>query len=221
MNRTGFLVLLCALCALLIFGIVSAGSKKSSSTAKVVESKSATSSPKKAVSVKKRESTSNSKKASTSTATGEKLKPQTTTNQEIQTVAQPASAAPAAGEEINWQVIPGGGGVGASTNFGLISVVGQTAVGFGSSTNYQVNHGFLQEFIVSSGCCDTPGDFNDDGTFNIADVTGGIAYIFSGGTIYGCAQEADFNGDGTFNIADVTAGIAYIFSGGPAPICGP
>ena len=75
--------------------------------------------------------------------------------------------------------------------------------------------------VSSSGCCDKPGDFNNDGTYNIADVTSGISYIFSGGTGPGCAQEADFNGDGSYNIADVTAGISYIFSGGAGPICGP
>ncbi len=70
------------------------------------------------------------------------------------------------------------------------------------------------------GCCVTPGDYTHDGAFNIADVTAGIARIFSGGAAPFCNDEADFNGDNTFNIADVTAGIARIFAGGPAPICG-
>ncbi len=70
------------------------------------------------------------------------------------------------------------------------------------------------------GCCDTPGDYTNDGSFNIADVTAGIARIFSGGVAASCQDEADANGDNTFNIADVTFGIARIFSGGPAPVCG-
>ncbi|MFQ5608334.1 MAG: hypothetical protein ACE5GA_10335 [Candidatus Zixiibacteriota bacterium] len=151
------------------------------------------------------------------------LKKYGTSLEEVKTqihTPQRAAGAPAAGEQINWQVLSGGGGVGTSTNFSLISVVGQTAVGMGSSTNFNVNHGFLQDF-GGGGCCDTPGDFNDDGSYNIGDVTAGIAFIFSGGPGPVCPQEGDFNGDGTFNIADVTAGIAFIFSGGAAPICGP
>jgi len=75
--------------------------------------------------------------------------------------------------------------------------------------------------IVQFGCCSTPGDANNDGAFmNIADVTFGIARIFSGGPPPPCADQADANGDNAFNIADVTFGIARIFSGGPAPTCG-
>jgi hypothetical protein len=73
-------------------------------------------------------------------------------------------------------------------------------------------------FIVS--CCDPPGDFDNDGAFNIADITAGIARIFSGGASPACLDQADSNSDNTFNIADITFGIARIFSGGPAPICG-
>ncbi len=72
----------------------------------------------------------------------------------------------------------------------------------------------------ATGCCVTPGDFNHDGAFNIADVTAGIARIFGGGAAPFCQDEADFNSDNTFNIADVTAGIARIFAGGAAPVCG-
>ena len=80
-----------------------------------------------------------------------------------------------------------------------------------------VSSGFAGECVW---CCNTAGDFNNDDVFNIADVTAGIAYIFSGGDAPGCDDEADFDGSNAFNIADVTAGIAYIFSGGAAPVCG-
>ncbi len=71
-----------------------------------------------------------------------------------------------------------------------------------------------------TGCCVVAGDFNNDASYNIADVTEGIARIFSGGPPPSCQDQADANGDNSFNIADVTYGIARIFSGGPAPICG-
>ncbi|HSG99623.1 MAG TPA: hypothetical protein VLB27_06210, partial [candidate division Zixibacteria bacterium] len=62
-------------------------------------------------------------------------------------------------------------------------------------------------------CCAVAGDFDHSGAFNIADVTSGIGYIFSGGPGPVCCEEADFNADGSFNISDVTFGIAYIFLG--------
>jgi len=136
-----------------------------------------------------------------------------------QSAASATSASPAAGEQINWQVISGGGGFSSSTNFKMVGVIGQTAVGMASSTNFNLNQGFLQNFS-SAGCCVTPGDYTHDGTFNIADVTAGISRIFSGGVAPACQDEADANGDNTYNIADVTFGIARIFSGGPAPVCG-
>ncbi|HSH00853.1 MAG TPA: hypothetical protein VLB27_12410, partial [candidate division Zixibacteria bacterium] len=36
------------------------------------------------------------------------------------------------------------------------------------------------------GCCDKPGDFDNSGSFNIGDVTAGIAFIFSGGPAAAC-----------------------------------
>jgi len=69
-------------------------------------------------------------------------------------------------------------------------------------------------------CCTVAGDFTGDDQFNIADVTFGIARIFSGGPPAPCQDAGDSNGDNAFNIADVTYGIARIFSGGPAPVCG-
>ncbi|HSG99689.1 MAG TPA: dockerin type I domain-containing protein, partial [candidate division Zixibacteria bacterium] len=65
-----------------------------------------------------------------------------------------------------------------------------------------------------------PGDANDDGSFNIVDVTFGIEFIFSGGSAPPCQDQADVNGSGRLDISDVTFSISYIFSGGFTPICG-
>lgn len=73
---------------------------------------------------------------------------------------------------------------------------------------------------LASKCCWTAGDFDNDGSFNIADVTAGIARIFNGADAPACQDQADSNGDNVFNVADVTYGIARIFGGGPAPVCG-
>ncbi len=70
------------------------------------------------------------------------------------------------------------------------------------------------------GCCVVAGDYDHNGSFNIADVTAGIARIFASGPAASCQDEADTDGNNSFNIADVTAGIARIFASGPAPVCG-
>jgi len=73
---------------------------------------------------------------------------------------------------------------------------------------------------VSVNCCNVPGDADNDGSANIADVTFLIARIFSSGPAPVCQDAADADGNNSVNIADVTYLIARIFSGGPAPICG-
>ncbi len=69
-------------------------------------------------------------------------------------------------------------------------------------------------------CCQIPGDADNSGSFNIADVTFGIDRIFNSGPAPACQDEADADGDNAYNIADITFGIARIFGGGPAPVCG-
>ncbi|MBN4057042.1 CHRD domain-containing protein [bacterium AH-315-J21] len=76
------------------------------------------------------------------------------------------------------------------------------------------------QVLKNQGCCITSGDADNNGSFNIADVTFGIARIFAGGPAPFCQDEADANGDNSFNIADVTFGIARIFASGLAPVCG-
>jgi IPT/TIG domain len=95
-----------------------------------------------------------------------------------------------------------------------------TVVPDGGSATFESTLLSSYTYTASPSCCTTPGDFNHDGSFNIADVTSGIARIFSAGAPPFCQDEADANGDNAFNIADVTFGIARIFSSGPAPICG-
>ncbi|HSH00666.1 MAG TPA: hypothetical protein VLB27_11470 [candidate division Zixibacteria bacterium] len=77
------------------------------------------------------------------------------------------------------------------------------------------------QVTYSPNCCNTPGDADNSGSFNIGDVTFSIARIFSSGPPAPCCPEMDADGNGSFNIGDVTYGIAHIFSSGPAPVCGP
>ncbi len=87
-------------------------------------------------------------------------------------------------------------------------------------TSNTVQNMVLEPCIGPCSCCLVAGDYDHSGTFNIADVTAGIARIFSSGPAPVCTDEADSNGNNSFNIGDVTYGIARIFSGGAAPVCG-
>jgi len=66
-----------------------------------------------------------------------------------------------------------------------------------------------------------PGDVNDDGSVNIADLTYLVGYLFRGGPAPCVMNAADCNGSCTGpNIADLTYLVSYLFQGGPAPVCG-
>ncbi|MBN4056744.1 dockerin type I repeat-containing protein [bacterium AH-315-J21] len=65
----------------------------------------------------------------------------------------------------------------------------------------------------------TCGDANNDGNFNIADVTHLIAHIFSALPIDDPIERADADGNGAVNVTDVNYMVTRIFQGGPAPIC--
>jgi hypothetical protein len=126
---------------------------------------------------------------------------------------------PATGEQIKWQVISSGGTKGSSTNFQLSGTVGQTAVGYGSSTNFGLRHGFWQQFGPTT-CCNHDGirgDVNMSGTINVADATYLVAYLKGLGPAPPCDEEGDVNGSGTINVADVTYLVAYLKGLGSAP----
>jgi hypothetical protein len=130
-----------------------------------------------------------------------------------------ASTEPATGEQIKWQVISSGGTDADSGNFWLRGTVGQTAVGYGSSANYGLSHGFWQEFGAPS-CCNHDGirgDVDMSGSINVADVTYLVAYLKGLGPAPPCEEEGDVNGSATVNVADVTYLVAYLKGLGPAP----
>ena len=78
----------------------------------------------------------------------------------------------------------------------------------------------LPTTIEVAGCCDLPGDFNDDSSVDIADLTAMVAFMFSGGPPAVCQDEADINADCSIDISDLTYRVAYMFGGGQAPVCG-
>lgn len=235
MKKTLIIALLLAFGSMLVTGAVLAA-KKSGKTAVKKELKKAAPTKSAAQTKAKSSSTaqSSSKAPTTKTSKKEKKKPAKQTGSS--TVVSPAPAKPIdifqdfidpevglsgsqTGELIDWQAITSGGGFSSSTNFGMLSAIGQTAAGPSSSTNFNLNSGFVQNFGL--GCCVNAGDANGSGSVNIADVTFLIARIFAGGAAPVCCEEGDANGSGSVNIADVTFLIARIFAGGAPPICGP
>ncbi len=127
-------------------------------------------------------------------------------------------AEPTTGEQINWQVISSGGTKGSSTDFQLSGTVGQTTVGYGSSTNFGLSHGFWQEF--AGVCCsgirgNADGDPGD--AVNVADLTYLVDYLFFDGPAPPCEEEGDVEGSGAINVADLTYLVDYLFMDGPPP----
>ena len=78
---------------------------------------------------------------------------------------------------------------------------------------------------IGDACCCTGnrGDFNGDGSdANILDLTFLVDYIFRGGDMAGCPNEAELNLDsGSGNILDLTYLVDFIFRGGPVPLACP
>ena len=69
-----------------------------------------------------------------------------------------------------------------------------------------------------SGCCDMPGDFTNDGTVDIGDLTATVDYMFAGGAGPVCFEEGDMNGDCSLDITDLTYRVDWMFGGGPGPV---
>ena len=78
--------------------------------------------------------------------------------------------------------------------------------------------GQTREGNIGKGCCDLPGDVNNDGSVDIADLTYKVTYLFAGGPPPPCWEEMDDNGDGEIDILDLTYEINFFFLGGPPPV---
>lgn len=69
------------------------------------------------------------------------------------------------------------------------------------------------------GCCIKEGDFNNNGTVNVVDVTAYVQYLFMGGPASPCLQQADVTDNGSVNVVDLTTVVGYLFSGGSVGVC--
>ena len=69
----------------------------------------------------------------------------------------------------------------------------------------------------TTGCCTRRGDYDNDGSIKVSDVTLLVGYLFRGGVPPVCAEHGDANGDGEIKVSDLTLLVGYLFRGGAAP----
>ena len=68
------------------------------------------------------------------------------------------------------------------------------------------------------GCCNLPGDANDDESVDISDLTYFVDYMFGGGPGPICPEEFDNDNNCSNDISDLTYYVDYMFGGGPDPM---
>ncbi len=130
----------------------------------------------------------------------------------------------AASYEIPWSSINGGGTPSSSTNYSVNASVGQSAIGFATSTNYQAGIGYWYGAEATGGGCSCPFqcDFNEDTVLDAVDLNAEISALFFNGPNPqdpGCpATRADFNNDGFPDATDLNLLIEHLFFNGPPPV---
>ncbi|SYZ73408.1 conserved hypothetical protein [Candidatus Zixiibacteriota bacterium] len=77
------------------------------------------------------------------------------------------------------------------------------AAGAATGGMNMVNQGFWQSF-GSGSCCIKPGDANNNGAFNILDVSYIINFLYKSGPALICQSQGDVNANGVLNILDVS-----------------
>lgn len=93
--------------------------------------------------------------------------------------------------------ISGGGNLMSSTNYSLVSTLGQsTSIGNSSSTNYGLDAGFWYTMLL-----DTVGDVNGDGVVNLKDVIAALQVV-TGQSPAAIIKEADADADGKIGLSE-------------------
>ncbi|MBD3299410.1 MAG: hypothetical protein GF341_12190 [candidate division Zixibacteria bacterium] len=130
----------------------------------------------------------------------------------------------AANYEIPWSSINGGGAPSSSTNYSVNASVGQSAIGFATSTNYEAGIGYWYGAEATGGGCSCPFqcDFNEDLVLDAVDLNEEINALFFNGPNPqdpGCpTTRADFNNDGFPDATDLNSLIEHLFFNGPPPV---
>jgi hypothetical protein len=137
-------------------------------------------------------------------------------------VASPSSSA--TGEQIKWQVISGGGDRGTSASYILSGTVGQTAVGPATSTSFEVNSGFWQNFSGGGCCVGATGNIDCDpgNGIDISDLSRLIDFLYISFTPLCCGASANTDGDPGMgiDISDLSRLIDFLYiSFNPTAAC--
>jgi len=87
---------------------------------------------------------------------------------------------------------------------------------------YQTNQGKQDVYVTKllKSCCnhdEIRGDVNYDMSFNVADLTYLVDYLFRSGPPPPCPEEGDVNGDNYTNVADLTYLVDCLLRSGPPP----
>jgi len=134
-------------------------------------------------------------------------------------------AGTAAAYEIKWQCVSGGGGPAASANYQANATVGQSAIGFATSSSYEHGIGYWYGAQPGGGCsCPYQSDFDEDGFLTALDLSAMIDILFAGQPDVqdtGCpSPRADFDCDDFSTALDLSGLIDHLFAGGAGP-CDP
>ena len=130
---------------------------------------------------------------------------------------------PAASYDIPWQSINGGGAPSSSTNYSVNASVGQSAIGFATSTNYQAGIGYWYGSNAPTSCdCPYQSDFDANGILDALDLNELIDILFFGGVNPQdplCpTTRGDFDNSGVPDALDLNDLIDHLFFGGTPPV---
>jgi hypothetical protein len=133
----------------------------------------------------------------------------------------------AAAYQIPWKSVNGGGNPGTSASYMLNASVGQSTIGYATSTSYEAGIGYWYGADASPGpLCDCPyqSDFDEDGFLTALDLSAMIDILFAGDPDVqdpDCPYpRADFDCDGFSTALDLSGLIDHLFASGPGP-CDP
>jgi hypothetical protein len=139
----------------------------------------------------------------------------------------PSTIAGAAAYDVPWQSVNAGGQPATSTNYSVHASIGQSTIGYATSTNYEAGIGYWYG-MAGGGCsCPYQCDYDTDGFLTALDLGSLIDVLFAGRpeeTDPDCpTSRGDFDNDGFPTALDLGRLIDHLFAGGPPPIdpCNP
>ena len=145
------------------------------------------------------------------------------TEGEFETVVEPTPPAPADANaySIPWQSINAGGDDMQSTNYQMMSSVGQSVIGYATSDNYQTGMGYWYGMGGDDCFCGGPppsfGDITCDAAVNPVDVVKMVNYVYKNiedrcSDGWNCPYEpGDVNCDNAVNPVDVVRYVNYVY----------